>query len=158
MRSSFVCPPCGSERTVHQWRFGGWIRYNFPLAPRTELVDESRTYEEVFGSSHSHRLRFAHESPYYFGFIWGGCALGAGARRNWLAFLCEHNDGVRGRVARKISDGEWTPDSVASALALPSRIDLEKRLPSHQWEHVEAHDLARRLLAEILVESGSPSP
>src|SRR5437763_744843 len=77
-RSSYRCQVCFATRDRYQWWIGRWEYFAAPVTPLTEQIRRSKFGDDFLPNHNAHEWSFAQGSPYYWGFMWGGCGIGAG--------------------------------------------------------------------------------
>jgi hypothetical protein len=120
-RSSYCCSTCLSRQDEFQWRIGSWGSgcLSFPLSGKRKVLKASFTYQNFVKSNHQHEWIFAQRSPYYFGFKWGGCALGRGGRLGQVADFYEMDEDFRTFLAKEAGQRKLGNQQVLDLLLLP---------------------------------------
>ena len=146
-RDSFTCASCASRRHLFQWRLGIWRGPSIPLSGSRERIDSSALYVDFPANGHEHDWKFSQGSPYnFFGTVWGGCALGSGARINFFCRSYEMKNEFRQFISDKVARGELSRDTIVRIAALPSLYD--KDAPA-DTEKAKLMTLAENLLLEV---------
>ena len=119
-RDSYCCQICFARKEVFQWRFGSWVGLSVPLTPSWGRINETRFRQDFFPSDHVHNWMFAQGSPYYFfGTIWGGCAIGGGRHVGKLCQMYESSPEFRTFISQKMRDGSLAKSNVVALFSMP---------------------------------------
>jgi hypothetical protein len=116
-RSTFRCQVCSSWQHRIQWHIGGWgSGFSFLISPERIVVEESHASRLLFTTTHTHNWVFAQGSPYWLGFKWSGCAIGAGRHQNEFSRLYESSAEFRSFVEAKTKQG-FSTESIHTLMA-----------------------------------------
>lgn len=117
-RSSYMCSGCLSRRDIFQWTFGPPFS-GVPITPEWQVITVSHTSKNFGTTNHQHQWEFAQGSPYRFGYIWSGCAIGAGRHISELAEFYEQSEDFREYFAVQAQERNLTREQILALLTLP---------------------------------------
>jgi hypothetical protein len=120
-RSSYRCDVCFAKRDRLQWWIGRWEFLAIPITPAKEEVTASKFGEDFLPSHSQHTWKFAQGSPYYWGFMWGGCGIGAGRHRSQTLREYESNARFRKFVQGRLRNGSMDRARVIAVFSDTSR-------------------------------------
>src|SRR5579862_3123162 len=117
-RATYMCSECASQRNVYQWVFGLTPEFSVPVSPHWDVLKISRVCKDLCPPNHQHQWVFGQASPYRLGYIWYGCAIGAG-RPGYLASEYELSEEFRTYITEQEHQNKLTRTQSLTLLSLP---------------------------------------